>query len=709
MITTACPSATPSPSPHTRHHNPHRCMHSTKEAYVSAWLHHQNLHDQAVEHLHLQHHYYPQYQNQHRPQQHYQHHHQYQQQQQHYSQQHHSPNGTEPNSHNQSPFQPAYSRINLRHRRSISLLKLAEIKDEIRRSQSQSQPQQQQHQEQKQNQGPQKRHSSVHASSNSKSYGSNHSNSSSATVINTAALANASKTTTTSAKPLPPTSQKHRRQMSLYTFNSPEPQHHQQRRSAEELAWDRHYYYQRQQLEEQVYFEQQNRVANLQGHHSGPIIVPSSSNAKLTSESPESAVARAKSLNRLACPAVLSRETSRALGICRSDTLSTNGGGNGIAPSRLRDHLTTGTTKEASSTNSRPVSPLPMHRNRSATFDTNWDHQYRGAPSTPPPSALKHRKTLKEHLAPSLRSLASRLGGGCGNSSNRPSSYAGSRGDLGIFDNNLSSRSATPTAGSSSSHRHSISGHMTDFKPLKVGPETVEHMRRCSVEQQQTPASMDGTTLERKTSHRRVVSLSGHHGGASGSNHSSPRNSLRLANGISGMTPSRSLHLFDDRAMDNQDDDAVEDGDEDEEEEDFIGDNAGRPRCTVLSEDPQSSSGNINNNGNDSMKKQILTILSLRRKSKSSLKSNSTSTTMMATSPMCLSPLELEAQESMPWEEDEEDEGEDEDDMDDADEVKEFEKEPEVGEEERDKDEPEPAVDFLLVPKAQYEFQPLVV
>ena len=74
---------------------------------------------------------------------------------------------------------------------------------------------------------------------------------------------------------------------------------------------------------------------------------------------------------------------------------------------------------------------------------------------------------------------------------------------------------------------------------------------------------------------------------------------------------------------------------------------------------------------------------------------------------MCLSPLELEAQEDLPWDEDDDDDDDDDEDEDE-----------EVGEEEmygqllglgKDGQETTHPFEFMLVPKAQYEFQPLVV
>ncbi|GJJ68744.1 hypothetical protein EMPS_01090 [Entomortierella parvispora] len=639
--TAASPSTAPHPTPT-----------STKEAYVSAWLQHQNLHDRAA------------------------------------WSDHHS-NRPEPN-HSNYPLSPVYSHpsynnsTNGRHRRSLSLMSPSEFGDEIRSSHAETQSNQP---HRSQSSRKQKRHSSAPTHSSSSK---GHSGGSTIHLASPAAANLASTHTTTPSAATTAKSKKHRRHMSMHEPCS---------RSPEEQAWDFHYYYQRQQREQQVYLEEQHRIASLRGevaslaltsntvstsglyrHASHPM--DPSYVSSYTTESLESAVARAKSLNRLAAPALLSRETSKALGICRSDTLSTNGKNK----TQERDLSSTGY-------NSRSASPppLPMSRDRSRTMNfSSWD-QSRGAPSTPPIS-LKHRKTLKEHLTPSFRSLASRFGGGNGGgysgsgSTSRPSSSpAGSKGDLLSFDNG-SSRSATPTLGS---NRHSVSGsHLLDFKPLKAGPETAEHLRRCSLEQQRPAWS---NSIGAKT-HRRGTSFSCSVSPLDGESRSFDRGGC-LAN------------------RDN-----VVDDDEEQDDEHEKGTPHGETEVcpeSMFCFDGQPSHTHQGNGGNDSMKKQILTLLSIRRKSKSSLKSNSTSTTMMAASPMCLSPLELEAQD-LPWDE-EDDEDVDEDDEDEGDEetyghglsqmdVREHHHG--LGKEGQEVTYP---FNFMLVPKDQYEFQPLVV
>ncbi|KAF9170954.1 hypothetical protein BGX21_000059 [Mortierella sp. AD011] len=261
---------------------------------------------------------------------------------------------------------------------------------------------------------------------------------------------------------------RHRRHSSL---PAPSIAYGPQTVSADELAWKRHYFYQRQQYEEE---EQALRILRKKLQDQAQ----SSGLRQLNQDT----VTRAGSLNRLSSPPLLSKETSRILGLCRSSTLSVGTTKKNNATKEDFNCRSRATSFSSSLDQSQDIGTAKASINGDALLKTST------------PVSLSRKKTLKEHLTPSLRSLArhcsSRFGGG------RPNSFAGTKSDP-ITECPQNRRSLC----SQSSINSSInSNHMSDFKPLKVGPETSELLRQRQQEDCQRVLFPERTPVHRTVS-----------------------------------------------------------------------------------------------------------------------------------------------------------------------------------------------------------------
>ncbi|KAG0011851.1 hypothetical protein BGZ80_000379 [Entomortierella chlamydospora] len=422
---------------------------------------------------------------------------------------------------------------------------------------------------------------------------------------------------------------RHRRHSSL---PAPSVAYGPQTVSADELAWKRHYFYQRQQYEEE---EQALRILRKklqdQAQSSGP--------RQLNQDT----VTRAGSLNRLSSPSLLSKETSRILGLCRSSTLSA------------------GTTKKNSATkedfNSRSrATSFSSSLDQSQDIDTakasiNGDALLK----TSTPVSLSRKKTLKEHLTPSLRSLArhcsSRFGGG------RPNSFAGTKSDpVTECTQNRRSLCSQPSVNSPIN-----SGHMSDFKPLKVGPETSELLRQRQQEDYQRILFPERApvSLSRSKSTRVSSSTSLPHGITVIRADTLPLSNKRNSQGSIKCRGLASPEISD-AHLDIQQ----------------YASPAAIPALVSIYE----SAPDVKER--DSVKKQIASIFSLAWMGGKSSK-NLPSQPLPARAANCLSPLAVEAQDYVP------------------------EHEPEQEEVIEDKIDSAEHFSFMLVPRSQYEFQPL--
>ncbi|KAG0372585.1 hypothetical protein BGX24_000059 [Mortierella sp. AD032] len=254
-------------------------------------------------------------------------------------------------------------------------------------------------------------------------------------------------------------------------------------RTAEELAWERHNYYLRLQAEEEELIERlQSDRKQSQGYRTQNKTL----NHLWQPRADASSVARAGSLNRLSGPSLLSAETSRVLGLCRSSTLS--------AVKKIGF-----AKKDNISRSSRSTSPLPVSSNTNATQSIIDDdsiltrglaiHSYErittttsdmtaatassstffsfspksSIPSTMGASSPPPKKLLKDHLGPSLKSLARRCSTRFGRSS-RSNSYAGPSGDAVVeYPHGRRSLGSHPL-------QQKQRGHLYDFKQLPTGP-----------------------------------------------------------------------------------------------------------------------------------------------------------------------------------------------------------------------------------------------
>ncbi|KAF8985848.1 hypothetical protein BGZ46_001399 [Entomortierella lignicola] len=429
-------------------------------------------------------------------------------------------------------------------------------------------------------------------------------------------------------------------------------------RSAHELAWERHHYYQRLQYEEE---ERALRILHAK--------LQDQDQLSDTRHLNQDTVARASSLNRLATPSQLSKETSRILGLCRSSTISTS------------------STKRASvavmESASRPASPMfdssfDYYSNTLENEDTSGQRNGRSRPigdtihseasqsepislATLTPTSLSRRKTLKNHLTPSLRLLARRCSTRFG--SIRPYSYAGTGSDP-IVEYPQGRRSSGSRSRSSSS---SNGGHMCDFKPLKVGPETSEMLRQQQ-ELHQMNQSLEHVPIKKTSSLFRSKSTRASSSdlvlsrGQVAQSETLPfpnkRNSQRSIKSLESVNTDTNSMYLDTKQYASQ---------------------TAIPVSTVAYESI------VNDKERESVKKQIVSIISSGWKD---LRSKSSKTMLNQRPPsrtsQCLSPLAVEAQENIPEPEDQEEGFLD---------IK-------MG--------PGEHFSFLLVPRSEYEFQPLV-
>ncbi|KAI7831325.1 hypothetical protein BC939DRAFT_438261, partial [Gamsiella multidivaricata] len=460
-------------------------------------------------------------------------------------------------------------------------------------------------------------------------------------------------------------------------------------KSAEELAWERHYYYQRLQQEEEqmaLQLQQAQLQYGAQVYGARPL-------------HQDASVARTGSLNRLASPAVLSTETSRVLGLCRSNTFSLSAAAKRMSLIKKENPSRAAIPVPAEDTKGAAVA----HRSSPArATEVVRTTPHVAVSTTTTQAVMTHKKTLRQHLTPSFRSLArqcSRFGG-------RPNSFAGTKTtpvpDCPQGRRSLGSRSGANFVASG--------GHMSDFKPLQAGPETIEILKQNQLKASQTETLPELIQVNRqlalfrsKTTRVPGSSPYGQMGARAETlpSRSSHRNSLRFANGR-GLD--FSTFIDPNHGLQAQGSDKEE-------------------RRPLAAASVPSLSGVLGSEAvpdeeeHESMRRQIATILSLtrkdrhRRQQKSSLSrsgsatlslsslSSSSSSSSAAGFPQqqqqqqqCLSPLAVEAQEVLPqqWEDEE-------------------------GEAEREKNmieselqDPCEHIAFMLVPKSRYEFQPLV-
>ncbi|KAG0283133.1 hypothetical protein BGZ96_012483 [Linnemannia gamsii] len=533
-------------------------------------------------------------------------------------------------------------------------------------------------------------------------------------------------------------------------------------RSAEDLAWERHNYYLRLQAEEEDLIERlQSDRKQARGHR---VQNKTLNQLRQPCLDLSASVARTGSLNRLAGQSMLSAETSRVLGLCRTSTLSavkkigfakkdaTNRSSRStrsmlptIAATTMSSNIdddsiltqgqgihsygrTTTTTSNmtaaiASSSTFFSFSPKSSTPWATTTTTTN------ASPSLPP------KKLIKDHFGPSLKSLARRCSTRFCRIPSRPNSYAGPAGDSTV-DYPLGRRSLGSYP---PQPPHKQRGHLYDFKQLPTGPTggSTEISRPSSRPQEGRPRRSLTTervpvhrtvTLFRSKSTRAPASASMVVASRKDDRRSAPittvldlpyrphRNSLRFANGrgldfsstpsltTASSTPSHSTRSsVDIKAVGLPDTGR-------NENETMI------PVITATLVDVAKSTGVISPavptsvldlEEHESMRQQIVAILSLdrndmRRRPSSKPRTRSTTPGLSSSSEQpslleeqqeeyqqeeCLSPLAVEAQEILP-----------------ADHLKTI-QEQEVAAELAD---PCEHIAFMLVPKSQYEFQPLI-
>ncbi|KAG0204085.1 hypothetical protein BGX33_008706 [Mortierella sp. NVP41] len=442
-------------------------------------------------------------------------------------------------------------------------------------------------------------------------------------------------------------------------------------RSAEELAWERHNYYLRLQAEEEDLIE---RLLSDRKQGCGHRTQHKKPNQLWQPRQDTSAVARTGSLNRLSGPSQLSAETSRVLGLCRSSL--------GIHSYERTTTSTSNMTPATSSASLFSFSP------KLSSFSPSM--------SAPQPSK---KLLLKDHLAPSLKSLARRCSTRFGRGS-RPNSYSGSRGDV-VVEYPIGRRSL----GSHPSQQQR--GHLYDFKQLPTGPtggltDVQKPNHHYHAHDSRPRRSL---TTERVPVHRKVTLFRSKSTRAPSSASMIEflpdrphRNSLRFANGrgldfsstpsISSGGSSRTRS-----SVDLKGSLATTTGTDETEV---------LPTITTTSVDSVVVSSVIPTSvldleEHEAMRQQIVAILSLdrndmRRRPSSRPKSRNESSSQQLQQQQgqqvpqeCLSPLAVEAQEILP--------------------EKKTLEEDEVAAELAN---PCEHIAFMLVPKSQYEFQPLV-
>ncbi|KAF8930431.1 hypothetical protein BGZ58_008249 [Dissophora ornata] len=492
-------------------------------------------------------------------------------------------------------------------------------------------------------------------------------------------------------------------------------------RSAHELAWERHNYYQRlQQEEEELALKMRQERLQRQEQQ------------RQTQQ--DSYVVRAGSVNRLASPSLLSRETSRALGICRSNTLLGAAAAKNmssveknvvIRPAMFLTKVNNGETTMNADYSTTSANNIGLTTSQTMPVET----------VTPAAPTLSRKKTLKDHLSPSLRSLArhcsSRFGGG--SSGTRPNSFLSPKSGPILEHPQEEERSRTPSSRPASPVLDST--RMTDFKPLRAGPETTEILKQSQQQQQQQQQKQQQEqqpsqqrcptpTGERVRAHRRrtlfrsnttqapsstlMSTMAPDHGRTRNRADTLPNrknNSMRLANGRRRDIST----FFSDVTPENVDDASRATTTAPE----TLRRHMSTPVLPIRTAESRPSSPDLQApNGEEgeeeeyglTLRKQIVSIFSLGRKSSSSKKTkNATPAMSVSPSSHCLSPLAVEAQETLPdlfnqqqtmnsREEKEDDYGYYE------------EEEGQIGQKMM-----EDHIAFMLVPKSRYEFQPLLV
>ncbi|KAF9322447.1 hypothetical protein BGZ91_004326 [Linnemannia elongata] len=525
-------------------------------------------------------------------------------------------------------------------------------------------------------------------------------------------------------------------------------------RSAEELAWERHNYYLRLQAEEEDLIERlQSGRRQGRGHRTHNKTL---NQLRQPRQDPSPSVARTGSLNRLAGPSLLSAETSRVLGLCRTSTLSavkkigfakkdtTNRSSRSTSPI----HTSTNATNNHTTTSSKILSDniltqgLVIHSYERTTTTTS-SSSFSPKASSPPSTTMMTggasslspipKKLIKDHFGPSLKSLARRCSTRFCRSPSRPNSYAGPSGDVAV-DYPLGRRSL----GSNPSQQpHKQRGHLYDFKQLPTGPtggsteisklsgRPQEGRPRRSLTTERVPVHRTVTLFRSKST--RAPSSASMMAAKKGDRSSAPittvldlpyrphRNSLRFANGRgldfsstpSLTTASSSSSLSARSSVDSKADSR------------YCCENketTAVPVNTAALVDVESTvvissavpTPVLDLEEHESMRQQIIAILSLdrndmRRRPSSRPKSRSTTPGLSSSSSdhltlleelqeeqvpqEYLSPLAVEAQDILP-----------------ADHLKTI-QEQEVAAELAD---PCEHIAFMLVPKSQYEFQPLI-
>ncbi|KAF9962311.1 hypothetical protein BGZ72_007364 [Mortierella alpina] len=525
-------------------------------------------------------------------------------------------------------------------------------------------------------------------------------------------------------------------------------------RTANELAWERHNYYERLQREEEQLAKKMRRE-ELQRQYRQQLRQPNHAVRQIQRQ--ESSVARTGSLNRLASPSQLSAETSRILGLCRSNTLSA--AVKRISLSSKKETSRPATPAQSTVHNEDIVVIVTPEANEDTAMAVAVSSSNSTSSLSPSPSSQVPRKSLKDHLAPPLRSLArrcsSRFSSG-GSNSSRPNSVVGSGGRDSAAERALRRRSTGSAPAST------VSDHMCDFKPLQAGPETMEILK-----QKEEREALIKSVLSEKVPVHRTVSLfrsrTQHHPrqrSSAGSTTStvmgegerqmtmdgtetvptrSMRRSLRFANG-------RGLDFstFVDPRGEKADSSSCNNNNSNNNNSGVSDASAAWKEGVHHQAYPLVSSASTSTSlssfldtisdmdEHESMRKEILAILALGRKgarrAASSSRSGSghvgdisattTTTTLLrppqlaasstSTAPHRLSPLAVEAQEHIPELVIEEDEDDDDETIEDG-AMKMTATSKAMRADGAEMVDPCEHIAFMLVPKSRYEFQPLVV
>ncbi|CAO3573419.1 unnamed protein product [Mortierella alpina] len=543
-------------------------------------------------------------------------------------------------------------------------------------------------------------------------------------------------------------------------------------RTANELAWERHNYYQRLQQEEEQLAKKMRRE-QLQRQSRQQLRQPNQARAVRQVQRQDSSVARTGSLNRLASPSQLSAETSRILGLCRSNTLSA--AVKRISLSAKKDPSSRSATPAHSTVHAEDIIVIvtPEADDESAPAVAavpGNSHPPNVSTSSTSSSSHAPRKSLKDHLAPPLRSLArrcsSRFSSGCSSHSHssRPNSVVGSSARDSAADRALRRRSTGSAPAST------VSDHMYDFKPLQAGPETMEIQK-----QREEREALIRSVLSEKVPVHRTVSLfrsrTHHH-------HHPPHQRTPLSPGSMGMgegehsitmngaetvptrSMRRSLRFANGRGLDfstfvDPRGEKTESNDRSRASDDVKKHTGLNGQGTDLTSYPLRSSASTSTSlsslletmsdmdEHESMRREILAILALGRKgtrrgaivsaasgsgdshaktaataTPAAMTTTTTTTTTVtvsrpgaptttASTAHRLSPLAVEAQEHIPVQVEDDDDDENDDD--------EVLKMTATGtkamrmEEGAEMIDPCEHIAFMLVPKSRYEFQPLIV